>query len=311
MEELKKVITTKLDNLKVNWVDSGTNWLLSQCPNPNHKDTHPSMFINTTQGFGKCQVCDFVVSPKFFGADSDEETKELFLNSTFHRVLQQLEEKFATLEQKVFQLPPFGAEITREYRGLPVELLHKAKVYNCKLGRFKDRLIFPFYNLDNELVGYTGRINGNAPNFSSAKYIHATGIQTNQFVLYGQLIKELNLTTSKGLVVVEGNLDALALISKGIPATPLLGFKKPTDNFIIEVIKLGFDNIIIAFDNDEVGRKKMFFVDRNIIDAKDQSIFKYWAKEFSCQLGFYCKYPLVKALYKSNHKDFHEFICEA
>jgi len=265
------------------------------------------MFLNTQEGYGKCTSCGFAVTPKFFGVGSNEQITELFRNATFSNVLKKLDEKLKVEEITNFSLPPFSSEPTEDYRGIPKDLLVKAAVYNCTSGRFKDRLIFPFYDLDNTLVGYTGRINGDNPNFSNAKYMHATGIKTNQSVLYGKLIKDLNLDTTKGLVLVEGNLDALALISKGIPATPLLGFKNPTSNFIVDTIKLGFDNIVIAFDNDEAGHNKMYHTNK---DDKDHSIFKYWTKEFSCKLGFYSEYSLVKSLYKTKYKDFHEFIYE-
>jgi len=307
MSKLKDIITTTLDNLKIKWIVTGEDWILSQCPSPEHIDKTPSMFLNVAEGYGKCQSCGFTVTPKFFGVGSDEEITNVFRNNTFNNVLKMLDEKFLIEEVNQFNLPPFHSEPTEDYRGIPKELLLKAEVYNCTIGRFKDRLIFPFYDLDNNLVGYTGRINGDNPNFNNAKYIHSTGIKTNHSVLYGKLIKELKLDTSKGLVLTEGNLDALTLISKGIPATPLLGFKKPTDNFIVEVIRLGFDEIIIAFDNDEAGLNKMFHRNK---EEKDLSITKYWRKEYNTTLGFYCDYPLVKLLYKSKYKDFHEMIYE-
>jgi len=307
LNNLKDTITTTLDNLNVKWVTSGDDWVLSQCPNPNHTDKTPSMFLNVVEGFGKCQSCGFSVTPKFFGASSDEEVTELFRNSTFNNILKRLDERFEVEELKQFSLPPFHSEPQEAYRGLPLSLLLKAEVYNCTTGRFKDRLIFPFYDLDNNLVGYTGRINGKNPNFDNAKYIHSTGIKTNNNVLYGKLIKELELDTSKGLVLTEGNLDALALIAKGVPATPLLGFKSPTDSFIIDVIKLGCDKVILGFDNDEAGRNKMYHVNK---EEKDLSIAKYWRKEYDTTLGLYCDYPIVKSLYQSKYKDFHEMIYE-
>ena len=193
MQTLKKVITSKLDSLKIQWVTSGNDWILSQCPNPKHNDTQPSMFLNTQQGYGKCQSCGFVVNPQFFGANSDEEVSTLFLNSTFMKVIEEIErsrEEVVEHKPNVF-LPPKSKDITEPYRGIPLKLLKLMEVYLCERGRYKGRLIFPFYNANDKLVGFTARKVLDNVNFSNAKYLHSTGLVTNKDILLGRLIRDL------------------------------------------------------------------------------------------------------------------------
>jgi len=309
MESLKDVIGNKLNSIKIHWITTGEDWILSQCPNPKHEDKQPSMFINTKQGYGKCQSCGFVVNPKFFGADSDEDINEVFRNSTFLKVIEDLEKsREDIIEQKpnVF-LPPRSKELTEPYRGLPLELLKLVDAYICEKGRYKNRIIFPFYNARDELIGFTARKLSEDVNFPNAKYLHSTGLVTNQDILLGRLIRDLKLDMSKGLVFTEGNLCAMSLCYNKVPTTPLLGFKVPTTQLIIQAIELEAEQFILAFDNDEVGLSKMFHKDK---EQKDLSIYKYWKSEYKTILGFYSEYELVKKLYKSHYKDFHEMIYE-
>ena len=287
MSTNKDVIKSKLDELNITYKDTGPEWLLVQCLSPTHTDATPSMFLHES-GFGKCTVCDHVVTQDIFVGDTD--TADIFRNTDMLKVLALLDTKIDEEEERVFYLPPYGTQAIN-YRGLP-----DGDHYLCKTGRYKGRVIFPFYDLDNVLRGYTGRvIDKETANLPEVKYLHSTGIRTNEHVLYGKYVK--NLDTTKGLVLVEGHMDALALIAQGIPATPLLGFKKPTDSFILDVIKLGFDEIIMALDNDEVGISKMI---------GEHNITQDWRKEYPTTLGFYCDYPIVKALYRSKLKDHHE-----
>ena len=283
----KDLIKNKLDSVGITYKDTGTDWLLTQCINPAHKDETPSMFLNVS-GYGKCASCDYIVTRDFFIKDDSD--VDVFLNASMLKVLDMLNTKLLEEEEKEFFLPPFS-KLAVNYRGLPDDA-H----YHCDVGRYAGRIIFPFYDLNNKLRGYTGRVYDKTKAVHpEVKYLHSTGIKTNEHVLYGHKIKDL--PKDRGLVLVEGHMDALALIAQGIPATPLLGFKKPTDSFILDVIKLGFDSIIIALDNDEVGIAKMI---------GEHNITKEWRKEYKTELGFYCDYQEVKALYRSKMKDHHE-----
>jgi len=302
MSKLKDIIKSKLDSLGVKYVDSGPEWLLSQCLNPKHTDVKPSMFLHES-GNGRCTSCGFTVHQSFFVSD-DDNVKELFANRTFSDVISLLDKQYEEVTpENVAVLPPKLVDVVKDYRGLSADLLNKCGAYVCNIGRFENRIIFPFVNSYGKLVGYTGRLissDSDAP-----KYLHSTGIRTNTSILYGKLIKDLSLPTIDGLVLVEGNLDALALIQQGIPATPLLGFKQPTPSFVAEAVELGYDNFVLALDNDDAGHKHMYHKNK---EEKDVSLLKAWNKQYPTTLGFYSNYPQVRLLYKSKCKDHHELM---
>ena len=302
MSKLKDVIKSKLDSIGVKYTDTGSEWLLCQCLNPKHVDSKPSMFLHES-GNGRCTSCGFTVHSSFFISD-DDNLKELFSNRTFSDIISLLDKQYEELTpESVPVLPPKLVDVAKDYRGLSADLLHKCGAYVCNAGRFENRIIFPFMDSHNKLIGYTGRLiskDSDAP-----KYLHSTGIKTNTSILYGKLIKDLSLPTTNGLVLVEGNLDALALIQQGIPATPLLGFKQPTASFVVEAIELGFDNFVLALDNDDAGHKHMYHKNK---EEKDVSLLKAWNKHYPTTLGFYSAYPQVKLLYKSKCKDHHELM---
>ena len=79
---LKEVITSKLEALGLAWKSSGSGYLLSQCPNPNHHDTNPSAFVSTNEGWLKCQSCGHYCPPSFF-TDGNSDIKELGVNGKF------------------------------------------------------------------------------------------------------------------------------------------------------------------------------------------------------------------------------------
>jgi DNA primase len=182
-----------------------------------------------------------------------------------------------------------------DYRKLSEDFLQSIDAFKCSRGRFADRIIFPFYNMDNELVGYTGRYVGNSTDKSIPKYLHATGIQPSDHILFGKFIKDMIIDTST-LIVTEGSHDAYHLLQLGIAATPSLGFRTPSDSWVIEAIKLGVDRVILAWDNDNAGIEKMMGI--------KQSLFNKWEEKIPTTLGIFDS--RTKWLYKSNFKDFGE-----
>jgi len=291
----KQIITDWLDTQKLRWKQSGDGYLLCQCPNPEHDDSNESCFVSTMEGWLSCKACGFYVSPKTFTNDS-QELKDLHLKSRFNDIINKLESKFQTINDKntVFALPP-AHKFPDEYRGLSKEFLSDINAFICLRGRFQDRLIFPFYNIDNELVGYTGRYIGNSTDKSIPKYMHSTGIQPSNHILFGKYMKDNNIDTST-LIVTEGSQDALHLLQLGVAATPSLGFRTPSDNWVLEAIKLGTDRVILCWDNDNAGVEKML--------GNKQSLFNKWKEKIPTTLGLFDN--KTKWLYKSNFKDFGE-----
>lgn len=291
----KQVITDWLDAQNLNWKDSGSGYILCQCPNPTHNDKHESAFCSTNEGWISCKACGHYVSPKTFISE-DSNLQDLLLASRFNSIIHRLEEKFhkTLVAPKTFSLPPYSAEVG-EYRGLSAEFMETIGAYKCNNGRFADRIMFPFYNADGELKGYTGRYVGSSTDKSIPKYMHSTGIEPSNHILFGEIIKELELDTSE-LIVTEGSQDALCLLAIGIAATPSLGFRTPNDSWVIEAIELGVDKVILAWDNDNTGMDKMV--------GEKNSLYSKWQDKIPTELGLFHK--KTKWLYSSTFKDFGE-----
>ena len=291
---MKQVITDLLDSMNLKWKDSGQDFILSQCMSPDHDDSNPSMFIQTEIGYGRCQGCGYEVFPDTFIKD-EFQLHDHKLLSGYHQIKKKLQLEELVEGEDIFYLPPESDEELTEYRGLSKEIIEKAGIYKCDRGRYENRVIFPFYSLNGKLRGYTSRWIGDVPNSSFPKYIHSKGIKTSDHILYGQLIRDMGIDPSE-LVVTEGNMDALILIQNGIAATPSLGFRTPSDLWVIESIQLGVDKVILAWDNDEAGSSSM------------KKLYKDWNDKVPTQLGYYN--PKTLLLYKTEIKDFHEFYTE-
>jgi DNA primase catalytic core, N-terminal domain len=114
----------------------------------------------------------------------------------------------------------------------------------CLTGQFKDRIIFPFYDANQDLVGYTGRALGNpinAPRYLSSEFIKNT------------IFNEYNLSRCIGdtLFVVEGPFDALKLDFYGYPvrATCTFGTTLHINQLaILAKLKKKFRRTIVLFD---------------------------------------------------------------
>lgn len=286
---MKQIVTDLLDSMGLGHKDSGQDFILTQCMSPDHDDSNPSMFIQTEIGYGRCQGCGFEVFPETFIKD-EASLEHHKLISGYQQIKKKLEIEQLVEGEDVFYLPEVS-ETIEEYRGLSQEIIDKAGLYISKKGRYENRVIMPFYSKGNVLRGFTSRWIGEVPNSSFPKYLHSSGIRTSDVILYGQVIVDLKLNPST-LYIVEGNMDSLALLSLGIPATPSLGFRTPSDLWVIESIMLGVDKVVILWDSDSAGSQHM------------TKLFKEWNDKIPTTLGYYDEH--FSWFYKSKYKDPHE-----
>jgi hypothetical protein len=202
--------------------------------------------------------------------------------------------------EHTFELPPYGKLPDSKWRGLSDAIIDAAGIYVVTAGLFEDRTVIPFNTLDGTLVGYTGRLNytptDGKTNKYNPKYRHVKGISPSDHILFGELIDKMKVPT-KTLVITEGVIDALKLIDVGIAATPSLGFRAPNDNFVLEAIALGVDEVVLGWDNDNAGMDKMF-------DTSATALLPKWRSKLPTHLGPH--HDLTAWLYKSEFKDFGE-----
>jgi len=244
----KDIIETKLNLLGVKFVESGTEYLLSQCLSPNHHDKKPSFSINTETGFCKCFGCGYTLTKEFFtdGVIDEDDLEVLERKALYAKLINKVDED--SHKDVAVYLPPISEVPTKEFRGLSLDLLKRAGVYTALKGKYKDRMIFPFYE-ENECRGYTSRaLAGQEP-----KYLHNYGFNAKEIVYPYNLIKASGTDT---LIVVEGVVDCLSAWELGIPAVCNFGvaFNFNKDK-VATLLKLGIETILICLDKDEAGAK--------------------------------------------------------
>ena len=118
--------------------------------------------------------------------------------------------------------------------------------------RFRDRVLFPIFELTGRVVGFGGRILGEG----EPKYLNTseTLIFDKGRMLFGLFQNRDAIRKARQAVVVEGNFDLLALVSFGLEnvVAPLgTALTQPQ----IRLLKGYADEVILLFDGDEAGIK--------------------------------------------------------
>jgi DNA primase len=118
--------------------------------------------------------------------------------------------------------------------------------------RFRDRVLFPIFELTGRVVGFGGRILGEG----EPKYLNTpeTLIFDKGRILFGLFQHRDAIRKTRKAVVVEGNFDLLALASFGVDnvVAPLgTALTQPQ----IRLLKGYADEVILLFDGDEAGIK--------------------------------------------------------
>lgn len=121
---------------------------------------------------------------------------------------------------------------------------------NGLYARFIDRITFPIYTINGNIVGFGGRtITGH-----NAKYVNSP--QTKFFnksrLLYGYNIAKESIYKQKTIIVTEGYLDVVMLHQAGFSNTvATLGTALTVDH--LPLLKRGEPKIIVAYDGDKAG----------------------------------------------------------
>ncbi|MCX7955381.1 MAG: DNA primase [Bacteroidales bacterium] len=139
--------------------------------------------------------------------------------------------------------------------GYKAEALQKAGLINkLNNNNFAGRIIFPIFNISGNVVGFSGRIIGNAENV--AKYYNSpeTEIFTKGKLLFGLIQAKSAIIKNEKCYLVEGNVDVLAMHKMGFENTVAsLGTALTVEQ--INLIKRFTRNIVIVYDGDTAGVK--------------------------------------------------------
>ena len=116
---------------------------------------------------------------------------------------------------------------------------------------FLNRIMFPLYNLDNKVVGFSGRIYDDS---SQAKYINSkeSDIFHKGEIIYNYKTAKEESKRKKSVIITEGFMDVIGLYRYGIKnVIATMGTAVTAKQ--ISIIKKMSNNIILCFDGDNAG----------------------------------------------------------
>lgn len=127
----------------------------------------------------------------------------------------------------------------------------KAKVKDF----FQTRVMFPIKDALGQVVGFSAR--KIQEETFGPKYINTpeTPLFKKSQILYGFSECRKRIAKDKKAIIVEGQIDALRLIQEGFDCTVAGQGTAFTEEHANELIKLGVQEVFVAFDGDEAGRQ--------------------------------------------------------
>jgi len=281
---LEDLIVNKLKALHVEYeVVPNSDWVRCQCINPEHVDSHPSAGVNKDSGIFHCFSCGHTA--KFITEDDDKDAERLLWESKYSKLSVSADEEKVELKEVV--LPPVAYKVKEAWRGVSAELLEELGVYYCNTGRYKGRYIFPMY-LDGVPISFDARIVDDTANVKEAKWLRPKGVDIQNVTYPYDKLAEMG---GDHIVVTEGVMDAVSYIQMGIPAIPSFSVAGPKQRRIEDLIRLGYEYVTIAFDNDDAG------VEGTVRVLPD------YAKWFQVK-----SHPMVDLIRASGEKDANDFL---
>ena len=118
---------------------------------------------------------------------------------------------------------------------------------------YKNRIMFPLYDLEGNVVGFSGRIYNQK---SESKYINTkeTEIFKKGELLYNYRIAKKEARKEKNIIVVEGFMDVIRLSTIGI-VNVVATMGTAVTKYQLNLIQKLAPNITLMFDGDKAGEK--------------------------------------------------------
>jgi DNA primase len=227
--------------------------------------------------------------------DVAEVYHELLLNSEeaaeARRYLVSRSVKHETVLKFKLGFAPAGDYIAKNYKSIPrlakydLLSLHKAGIINFSSFQsgldkyeyvydyFKDRIVFPIFNLGGKVVGFGGRIiPSKKPLYSDGDkppvYINSpeTPVFHKGNVLYGLFQSKEHIVKEKTVCVVEGYMDVLILFQEGIK-TVVAPLGTALTEQQAKLLTRFADKIYLLFDPDEAGVEATLSAAKSVFSA--------------------------------------------
>lgn len=143
----------------------------------------------------------------------------------------------------------------------PIELLNAGLITRNQDGEFYDlfrnRIIFPIHDIQNRVVGFSGRIFNNQSN--PAKYVNTpyTKLFSKGVILYNLNRAIPHIRTKNRVVLMEGYMDVIKASMVGVSeAVCSMGTQLTIDQALL--IKEYTDNVIVCYDGDKPGQEATY-----------------------------------------------------
>ncbi len=187
---------------------------------------------------------------------------------------------------------------------LKTGLIIKNKNYNSYYDRFRNRVMFPIFDIKDRIIGFGGRVLDD----SLPKYLNSpeTQIFNKGYNLYGINLARGNVR-DKHFILVEGYMDVIKMHSYGYNNTVAALGTSLTNNQI-KLMKRYSKNFYVTFDSDSAGQKAalkaMNMFKQNNLDAK--VVIMQDAKDPDEYLNKFGKIKFDKLL--ENSLDYYSFL---
>ncbi len=192
--------------------------------------------------------------------------EELFKNKEALEYLKSRGLKKETIEEFEVGFSPGGEALLLHLLELGYDIVDIGRsglVFKDQKGFYRDyfhsRIIFPIFNSQGKIVGFTGRIMPNLPQADELpKYLNTpeTMIFSKSKVLYGFHKSKSEIAKTKNVFLVEGQFDVLMTWQSGIKQ--VVGVSGSNlSQFHLQTLKRISDTIFLSFDKDEAGRKAL------------------------------------------------------
>jgi DNA primase len=144
-----------------------------------------------------------------------------------------------------------GSGDATERQGVDAGLLARKQETGRTYDRFRKRVIYPIFNLSDELIGFGGRLIGDGePKYLNSPETVAFSKGDN---LYGVLLAREAIRREGFAVLVEGYMDVIALHGAGIgQAVATLGTGFTSGH--VRLLKRFTERVVMNFDPDAAGR---------------------------------------------------------
>lgn len=141
----------------------------------------------------------------------------------------------------------FALEIAEEIGLIKRDLNNKESYYDT----FRDRITFPIWDQFGTVIGYTSRA---VFDYQKAKYMNSkeSFVFNKRNILYGLHLAKQSIREKDMVLLVEGNMDQIAMYNKGLKNTVAIQGVALGD-YSLKVLQALTKNFILALDSDNAG----------------------------------------------------------